>query len=123
MPPKPAAEVASLTFIPDLVGSPLPPFSGGAHAASAATTSPDAAVAARSRNAFMGETFRWAGEWPGYPTVYTLPGRDTRLQGRRRVSTTDRNPQLQLNALRDAGAIRIFNDHGVGGFHGLPPRA
>src|SRR6476620_4771940 len=56
MPPKSVAEVASLTVTPDLVWSPWPPFSGGAHAASAATTSPDAAVAARSRNAFMGET-------------------------------------------------------------------
>jgi DNA invertase Pin-like site-specific DNA recombinase len=30
-----------------------------------------------------------------------------------RVSTTDQNPQLQLDALRDAGAVRVFTDHGV----------
>jgi hypothetical protein len=30
-----------------------------------------------------------------------------------RVSTTDQNPQLQLDALRDAGAARVFTDHGV----------
>src|SRR6478736_10191064 len=61
MPPKPVAEVASLTVTPDLVWSPWPPFSAGAHAASATTTSADAAVAARSRDVFMGEAFRWAG--------------------------------------------------------------
>src|SRR5258705_1413017 len=53
MPPKSAADVASLTFMPDVVWSPLPPFSGGAHAASAVMTSADAAVAARSRGVFM----------------------------------------------------------------------
>jgi DNA invertase Pin-like site-specific DNA recombinase len=63
----------------------------------------------------MDETFRWAGEWPGYPTVHTLPGRDTRLQGRHRVSTTDQNPQLQLDALEEAWATRIFTDRGVSG--------
>ena len=31
------------------------------------------------------------------------------------VSTTDQDPQLQLDALRDAGAARIFTDHGVSG--------
>jgi DNA invertase Pin-like site-specific DNA recombinase len=35
--------------------------------------------------------------------------------GYARVSTTDQNPQLQMNALRDAGAIRVYNDHGVSG--------
>ena len=35
--------------------------------------------------------------------------------GYARVSTTDQNPQLQLDALRDAGAARVFNDHGVSG--------
>jgi DNA invertase Pin-like site-specific DNA recombinase len=35
--------------------------------------------------------------------------------GYARVSTTDQNPQLQLAALRDAGAARVFNDHGVSG--------
>ena len=32
-----------------------------------------------------------------------------------RVSTTDQNPQLQLDALEEAGATRIFTDHGVSG--------
>jgi DNA invertase Pin-like site-specific DNA recombinase len=35
--------------------------------------------------------------------------------GYARVSATDQNPQLQLDALRDAGAPRIFTDHGVSG--------
>lgn len=35
--------------------------------------------------------------------------------GYARVSTTDQDPQLQLDALRDAGAARVFTDHGVSG--------
>jgi len=35
--------------------------------------------------------------------------------GYARVSTADQNPQLQLDALREAGATRVFNDHGVSG--------
>lgn len=35
--------------------------------------------------------------------------------GYARVSTTDQDPQLQLDALREAGAIRVFTDHGVSG--------
>jgi len=35
--------------------------------------------------------------------------------GYARVSTTDQNPQLQLDALQKAGATRIYTDHGVSG--------
>lgn len=35
--------------------------------------------------------------------------------GYARVSTTDQNPELQQSALREAGAERIFTDHGVSG--------
>jgi DNA invertase Pin-like site-specific DNA recombinase len=35
--------------------------------------------------------------------------------GYARVSTTDQNPQLQLDALNEAGADRVFTDHGVSG--------
>ena len=35
--------------------------------------------------------------------------------GYARVSTADQNPQLQLDALNEAGAARIFTDQGVSG--------
>jgi DNA invertase Pin-like site-specific DNA recombinase len=35
--------------------------------------------------------------------------------GYARVSTTDQNPQLQLDALEEVGATRIFTDHAVSG--------
>ena len=35
--------------------------------------------------------------------------------GYARVSTTDQNPQLQLDELTKVGATRIFTDHGVSG--------
>ena len=35
--------------------------------------------------------------------------------GYARVSTTDQNPQLQLDALQEAGATRVYTDHGVSG--------
>jgi DNA invertase Pin-like site-specific DNA recombinase len=42
--------------------------------------------------------------------------------GYARVSTTDQNPQLQLDALREAGATRVFTDHGVSGSTGCRPQ-
>lgn len=41
--------------------------------------------------------------------------------GYARVSTTDQNPQLQLDALEGAGAVRVFIDHGVSGAKGVRP--
>ena len=41
--------------------------------------------------------------------------------GYARVSTTDQNSDLQMNALRDAGAVRVFNDHGVSGSKATRP--
>ena len=35
--------------------------------------------------------------------------------GYARVRTTDQNPQLQLDALKEVGAARVFTDHGVSG--------
>src|SRR6476646_3313625 len=35
--------------------------------------------------------------------------------GYARVSTTEQNPQLQLDALKEAGATRVYTDHGVSG--------
>ena len=37
------------------------------------------------------------------------------LIGYARVSTTDQDPALQLDALRDAGVKRVFEDRGVSG--------
>jgi DNA invertase Pin-like site-specific DNA recombinase len=34
--------------------------------------------------------------------------------GYARVSTTDQNPRLQLDALEEAGATRVYTDHGSG---------
>ena len=41
--------------------------------------------------------------------------------GYARVSTTDQNPQLQLDALHEAGAIAVFTDHGVSGSTAADP--
>ena len=41
--------------------------------------------------------------------------------GYARVSTLDHNPQLQLDALHEAGARRIFTDHGVSGSRASRP--
>jgi DNA invertase Pin-like site-specific DNA recombinase len=42
--------------------------------------------------------------------------------GYARVSTVDQDPQLQLDALDDAGAARVFIDHGVSGSTGNRPQ-
>ena len=42
--------------------------------------------------------------------------------GYARVSTTDQNPQLQLDALQEAGAARVFTDHGVSGSSSSRPQ-
>jgi DNA invertase Pin-like site-specific DNA recombinase len=42
-------------------------------------------------------------------------GATVAIIGYARVSTTDQNPQLQLDALEEAGATRIYTDHGVSG--------
>lgn len=42
--------------------------------------------------------------------------------GYARVSTADQNPQLQLDALKLAGAIRVFTDHGVSGSTATRPQ-
>ena len=42
--------------------------------------------------------------------------------GYAQVSTTDQNPQLQLDALEEAGATRIYTDHGVSGSAACRPQ-
>ena len=42
--------------------------------------------------------------------------------GYARVSTIDQDPQLQHDALKDAGAARIFTDHGVSGSKARRPQ-
>src|SRR6478736_8923428 len=42
--------------------------------------------------------------------------------GYARVSTIDQKPQLQLDALREAGATRIFTDHDISGSTGGRPQ-
>jgi len=49
-------------------------------------------------------------------------GESVAVVGYSGVSTTDQNPQLQLDALEEAGAIRIFTDHGVSGSTGRRPQ-
>jgi DNA invertase Pin-like site-specific DNA recombinase len=44
------------------------------------------------------------------------------IMGYARVSTVDQNPQLQLDALHEAGAIRIFTDQGVSGSTACRPQ-
>jgi DNA invertase Pin-like site-specific DNA recombinase len=41
--------------------------------------------------------------------------------GYARVSTNDQNPQLQIDALQEAGATRTFTDHGVSGSKACRP--
>lgn len=42
--------------------------------------------------------------------------------GYARVSTTDQDPQLQLDALTEAGAAKVFVDHGVSGAKASRPQ-
>ena len=42
--------------------------------------------------------------------------------GYARVSTVDQNPRLQLDALNEAGAKRVFTDHGVSGSTACRPQ-
>lgn len=42
-------------------------------------------------------------------------GQSLAIIGYARVSTSDQNPQLQLDALDEAGAVRVFTDQGVSG--------
>lgn len=42
--------------------------------------------------------------------------------GYARVSTVDQDPQLQLDALQAAGAMRVFTDHGVSGSTTVRPQ-
>jgi DNA invertase Pin-like site-specific DNA recombinase len=49
-------------------------------------------------------------------------GTDLAVVGYARVSTADQDPQLQLDALRDASAARVFTDHGVSGSTACRPQ-